>query len=159
MTLTPTSVPITPGSGVNIKTFTDVSGYEYQAVVPTDANGNPLTTDGNGNLNVGFGTGLRQDLDSVTNFANGKLVSALVTATGQPIATAGKVHGIFIASLTGTPTITAYDGSSTSGTLKLPTFTPVVGMLPLFGMSLASGFFLNIIGTVNLVVIYDTTTS
>lgn len=44
-TLTPSSSPITPGSGANVATFTDGAGKLYQGIVLVDANGVPITVD------------------------------------------------------------------------------------------------------------------
>lgn len=66
----------------------------------------------------------------------------------------GKLAGIMVCTAASTPTLTVYDGINTSGTVIIPTFTPVAGTMYKFGAPILfeTGLYLysggSVVGTV-----------
>ena len=68
-----------------------------------------------------------------------------ITATGQVVKGAGSFGGFIVA--TGTPTITLYDGTSTSGTLVLNGLVAVAGTFYRLPVSFNTGLYASISGS------------
>lgn len=82
-----------------------------------------------------------------------------ITATAQIKTAAAKLKGIFVSSVSGTPTITVYDSfqGSASDPVVLATYTPVAGTNHNFfdGLYLKNGLYVVIGGTVSATVYYE----
>lgn len=77
-----------------------------------------------------------------------------ITATGNVVARACDVLGIFVSAASATPTIALYDSATTTTTDPIvSTFTPVVGFTPI-PVSVESGIYIVIGGTVNCTLFY-----
>lgn len=82
-----------------------------------------------------------------------------ITATAQIKPAAGKLKGIFVSSVSGTPTITVYDSfqSSTSDPVAIATYTPTANTNHTFfdGMFLKNGLYIVLGGTVSATILYE----
>ena len=82
-----------------------------------------------------------------------------ITATAQIKPTAGKLNGIFVSSVSGTPTITVYDSAAASASdpVILATFTPTGNTSHNFfqGLYTNKGIYVVISGTVSATISYE----
>jgi hypothetical protein len=82
-----------------------------------------------------------------------------ITATKQIKVGAGKLNGIFVSSVSGSPTITVYDSgaSSNSDPVVLATFIPTANTNHNFfqGLYLSKGIYVVLGGTVSATISYE----
>jgi dolichol kinase len=84
-----------------------------------------------------------------------KLNPSLITATTTIKSTGGSLAGIFVSAAASTPTITIYDGTSTSGTKIVETFTPVAATYYQIPALVNTGLHVVISGTVSATVLWS----
>ncbi len=78
-----------------------------------------------------------------------------ISASGNINPASGSILGIFVSSVSGSPTITVYDSATTTTTAKIvDTFIPVAATFYAMPASYASGLYVVIAATVSCTVFY-----
>jgi hypothetical protein len=122
--------------------------------------GDPQTIGATNNaLDVNLKSALSAAFDSVLTYARGNNYQIL-TASGQVLATQGKIDKIIVCSVTGTPSIKAWDSLTPTGNVALDT-TAVLAkdQIDLKNERLGTGLYMTITGTATILVLFDPTTT
>ena len=72
-----------------------------------------------------------------------------ISASANICPTACNIGGIFVSSVTGSPTITIYDSATTTTTKKVvSSFVPIAGIMYPFPLAMTDGIYIVITGTI-----------
>lgn len=81
--------------------------------------------------------------------------ATVISASTAVKGVSGLLGGIFVSAASNTPTITIYDGTSTSGTALVSVFTPVAGTFYPIPAAYGAGLYVAIGGTISCTVFWN----